>query len=54
MSLRRDQMYPNDNLQESMNENDGPSVLGVMMVVLCVVCFARLDFVKGQRDIFCS
>ncbi len=46
MSLRRDQVYIMGNLQESMYENDGPSMLGVF----CVVCFARLDFVKRKRD----
>ena len=43
-----------DDPQESMYENDGPSVLGVVMVMLCWVCFARLDFVKGKRDNFLS
>ena len=47
-------MYPKGNLQESMYENDGPSVLGVMMVMLCIVGFARFDFVKGKRDSFLS
>lgn len=50
----RDQVYLRDNLQESMYENDGSSVLGVMMVMLCSVCFARLDFVEGKRNSFLS
>ena len=37
-----------------MYENDGPGVLGVVMVMLCFVCFARLDFVIGKRDSFLS
>jgi hypothetical protein len=34
-----------------MYENDGPSVLGVMMVS---TRFARLDFVEGKWDSFFS
>jgi len=50
----RDEIHLKDNLQESMYENDGTSMLGVMMVLLCRVGFARLDFVIGKRNSFLS